>query len=866
MLRAKIKAVALPKINTDAVIAGGDRDFALGEFLDWASRSGITLYEAQEEAVSAVFADYHTIVTTPTGSGKSLVALAAHIAAMSSGLRSAYTAPVKALVSEKFFFLCDVLGPDKVGMMTSDASVNPEAPVICATAEIIANMALRSGENTPFAQVVMDEFHFYGDPERGWAWQVPLLEMRTAQFLLMSATLGDTSAIEKGLYKRTGREVVVVRSAKRPVPLVFDYSRLLLHDTIGELIAGDKAPVYVVHFTQASAAKHAQALTSLQVLSKREREKIAEEIGEFRFAKGYGITLSRLLRHGIGIHHGGMLPKYRRLVERLAQSGLLKIIVGTDTLGVGVNMPIRTVLLTSLNKYDGVSTRLLSAREFHQIAGRAGRAGFDRVGYVVLQAPEHIVANEEALRKAEKKADYRGKKKIKIVPVKPPRGFVHFEESTFRNLISSPPEALTSRLKVDHAVILNILDRPGDSCPALSRLLTDNDEERPVQRKLIKKAIAVYRSLLAAGALEKLEQKDEFQRSVRVSPDLQRDFALNNPLSPFVLEAIPVLDSLSPNYDLDVVSMVESTLENPGAILSAQLDKLRSILISELKSAGVEYEERTEALEKLEYPKPLRDFTYTLFNEYREVHPWARDNNISPKSIVRDMYERAMGFNEYVAYYGLARSEGLLLRYLSDAYKALQQNIPEDWKTDSLDDIILWLGELVRQVDSSLLDEWEMLQSIGNSLTASGAKPQSDFPGIKNLAETTRTAPSSALSENKRAFRIMIQNAAFYRVELLAKKDFEALTEGETQGGFGPRRWQSVIEEYFGEYDSAEISQNARSAKLCVVTEGETRWLVDQTVSDPEGNYDFRIEAEIDLAESDLLGYPAWRTRRAGRL
>lgn len=854
--------MAPPKIDTDAVLAERDKSFALGEFLSWVSEIGITLYEAQEEAVSAVFDDCHTIVTTPTGSGKSLVALAAHLSAMASGVRSAYTAPVKALVSEKFFYLCDVLGPDKVGMMTSDASINPEAPVICATAEIVANMALRAGESTPFGQVVMDEFHFYGDPERGWAWQVPLLEMRHAQFILMSATLGDTSAIEKGLSTRTHREVAVIRSVRRPIPLVYDYSRLLLHDTIGELIHADKSPLYVVHFTQASAAKHAQALTSLQVLTKREREQIAEEIGDFRFSKGYGVTLSRLLHHGIGIHHGGMLPKYRRLVERLAQSGLLKIIVGTDTLGVGVNMPIRTVLLTSLNKYDGVSTRLLSAREFHQITGRAGRAGFDQVGYAVLQAPEHVVANEEAIRKAEKKAGYGAKKKVKVVPVKAPKGFVHFDETTFRNLIAASPEALVSRLKVDHAVILNILDRPGDNCLALRNLLTDNDEERSVQRKLIRKAISIYRSLLAAGALERLAQKDEFQRSVRVSPDLQRDFALNNPLSPFVLEAIPVLDPLSSIYDLDVISVVESTLENPGAILSAQLDKARSILIGELKSAGVEYEERVEALEKLEYPKPLRDFIYALFNEYRKVHPWARDNNISPKSIVRDMYEMAMGFNEYVAYYGLTRSEGLLLRYLSDAYRALQQNIPEDWKTDSLDDILLWLGELVRQVDSSLLDEWEMLREMGDTMAALGLKTHLGSSSLGNKAESA----SASLSENKRAFRIMIQNAAFYRVELISKKDTEALAEGEERGGFGARKWQSVIDDYFATCDSVDISQSARSSKLCVITEGKTSWLVDQVVADPNENYDFRIEAEIDLAESDLVGYPAWRTLRAGRL
>jgi len=859
-------------MDINLIASRKDRDFALSEFLSWNERRGIKLYPAQEEALTEIFADNHVIVTTPTGSGKSLIALGGHIAAIASGMSSAYTAPIKALVSEKFFELCDVLGPENVGMMTSDASINIKAPVICATAEIVANIALREGVDAPFAQVIMDEFHFYGDIDRGWAWQVPLLEMKKAQFILMSATLGDTTQVEKGLRSRTKRDVAVIRSAIRPIPLVFDYSRQLLHDTIGELLSGDKAPIYIVHFTQASAARQAQSLTSLQIVSKREREEIVKEIGDFRFSKGYGVTLSRLLHHGIGVHHGGMLPKYRRLVERLSQKGLLKLIMGTDTLGVGINMPIRTVLLTSLNKYDGIQTRLLTAREFHQIAGRAGRAGFDQVGYVVLQAPEHVVDNEVSLKKAEKRSEVRGGKKVKVVLAKPPKGFVHFDESTFLTLINSSPEALVSRLKVDHSVVLNVLDRPGDNCRALRTLLTVNDEPRVNQRKLIRKAIGVYRSLLQVGALEKLEQKDESGRLIRVSLDLQIDFALNNPLSPFVLEAIPRLDHFANTYDLDVISVIESTLENPGAILTAQLDKLRSSLMQELKATGVEYEERIEALDKLEYPKPLRDFLYDLFDDYRLIHPWAKDNNISPKSIVRDMYEMSMGFNEYVAHYGLTRSEGLLLRYLSDTYKALQQNIPEDWKEESLQDIILWLGELVRQVDSSLLDEWEMLQQLNDAL-ASAADPNGVGLGNNRIlgGDITQLRNNPAdkqflLSQQKRAFMIMVRNAAFRRVELFARKDFESLVEGEEAGGFSKGKWQNAAELYFDTYESVGISQDARNISLCRITENQRKWVVCQNILDPYGNCDFMIEAEIDLDESDELGYPAWRTLAVGQV
>ncbi|HEY8339820.1 MAG TPA: DEAD/DEAH box helicase, partial [Egibacteraceae bacterium] len=378
--------MAAPAATTPRVIDvlpdSAEPDALLSAFVDWAEQRGFTLYPHQEEALLEVVSGSHVILATPTGSGKSLVALGAHVAALARGERTFYTAPIKALVSEKFFALVDELGAENVGLMTGDAAVNPDAPVICCTAEVLANLALRGGEATDVDQVVMDEFHFYADPDRGWAWQVPLLELPHAQFLLMSATLGDVSRFRDDLTRRTGREVAVVTSVERPVPLTFRYVTTPVHETVEGLVAADKAPVYVVHFTQAAAVERAQALTSMKLASREQRDAIAQAVAGFRFGRGFGATLARLLRHGIGVHHAGMLPKYRRLVERLAQAGLLAVVCGTDTLGVGINVPIRTVLFTSLAKYDGERVRLLSAREFHQIAGRAGRAGFDSEGLV----------------------------------------------------------------------------------------------------------------------------------------------------------------------------------------------------------------------------------------------------------------------------------------------------------------------------------------------------------------------------------------------------------------------------------------------------------------------------------------------------
>src|SRR5277367_860457 len=497
-----------------------DPDAIFSAFAEWAKERGLTLYPHQEEALIEVVMGSNVILSTPTGSGKSLVAAGAHFAALANGQRSYYTAPIKALVSEKFFALIDIFGAANVGMMTGDASVNSKAPIICCTAEVLAAIALRDGRDADVGQVIMDEFHYYSDPDRGWAWQVPLIELPKAQFILMSATLGDVSRFADDLTRRTGWPTAVVKNAERPVPLIFSFSLDPLHETLSELLTTNQAPVYVVHFTQAAALEQAQALMSTNVSSRQEKDAIAEMIGNFRFASGFGKTLSRLVRHGIGVHHAGMLPKYRRLVETLAQAGLLKVICGTDTLGVGINMPIRTVLFTSLSKYDGTRVRLLTAREFHQIAGRAGRAGFDTTGRVVVQAPEHVIENERALAKAGDDP----RKRRRVVRRKPPEGSVGYGLPTFERLVSAEPEPLRSSFAVSHAMLLNVIGRPGDAFPAMRHLLTDNHEEPAARRKHISRAIAIYRALLAGGVVERLSEPDEQGRSVRLTVDLQFDF------------------------------------------------------------------------------------------------------------------------------------------------------------------------------------------------------------------------------------------------------------------------------------------------------------------------------------------------------
>lgn len=812
----------------DRLPTNDDPDEVLDGFYDYLDASGIDPYPAQEEAILELLAGNNVILATPTGSGKSLVATAAHFAGLANGKRSFYTAPIKALVSEKFFALCRDFGTEAVGMITGDGSVNPDAPIICCTAEILANLALREGAEANVDIVVVDEFHFYSEPQRGWAWQVPLLELPQCQFLLMSATLGDTTRFETELETLTGRETALVKTSERPVPLTFTYRDTTLLESVEELIEADRAPIYIVYFTQRDATEAAQSFMSVNVLTKEEKAAVKQEIGGFRFDSPIGKDLRRFVHHGIGVHHAGLLPKYRLLVERLAQKGLLKLICGTDTLGVGVNVPIRSVLLSQLCKYDGERTRVLKVREFQQIAGRAGRKGFDDRGDVWAQAPAHVVEN----LKAEKKAESDPKKRKKLVKKKPPeRGYAHWSEDTFTKLIEGDPEPLESRFDVSHHMLMNVLDRPGDGCGAMKHLLLTNHEPRKRQRQHIRRAIGIYRSLVDAGVVEQLDEPDDHGRLVRVTIDLQDDFALTQPLSLFAVEAIDALDPDDAEYELNVLSVVEAVLESPGVVVSAQLNRLRTELVTELKATGVEYDERMEKLDALEPPKPLADFLYPAFDIFRKHHPWVGHDTVRPKSIVRDLWGRAMTFAEYVHHYGLKRSEGVLLRYLGDAYKGLVQNVPEAAKTDELYDLTDWLGEVVRQVDSSLLDEWERLT---NPDETDYAEPQQ--PTRRDVTTT-------------HAFRTMVRNEAFRWAQLLARNELAPLAETSTLSADDiADRWAP----FFDDHDELLTGPTERGPHF--FDYDAATGAVTQLLADPNGWHEWRAVGKVDAEASREQG------------
>ena len=831
---------------TDALPADSDPDSLFAAIVAAAATDGISLYPHQEEAIVEILTGANVIVTTPTGSGKSLIATAAHFAVLAHGGRSYYTAPIKALVSEKFFALCGIFGAHNVGMVTGDAAVNAEAPIVCCTAEILANIALREGRQAAVDQVVMDEFHFIADRDRGWAWQVPLVELPQAQFVVMSATLGDVTRLAEDLRTATGRPTAAISNAVRPVPLVYSWALTPIHETIQRLITDQQAPVYIVHATQSQAVDRALALLSSGIVDRRHRGALNQALLGFPFAGGFGKTLATLLRSGIAVHHAGMLPRYRRLVETLAQQGLLTVICGTDTLGVGINVPIRTVLFAALTKFDGRRSRLLSSREFHQISGRAGRPGFDTVGYVVAQAPDHEVENA---RMAAKFAD-DAKKLRSVRRKKPPEGFINYTEASFTRLIESTPELPRARMRVTHAMLLNLLQRDEDTAVAFVTLI-DSCTTDPVQRRrLIARAAAMGRSLIRSGVVTRLEEPTAGGRRYALAVDLQHDFALNQPLSAFALSAIAELDADAADYALDVVSVIESTLEDPKVILLAQQFKARGEAVAELKAEGYDYDERQDLLEEVTWPRPLAELLEAVHRRELAQHPWLAESLVSPKAVVRDQFERFMTFGEYVAFYKLQRSEGLLLRYLSDAYRALRQTVPEAARTEDLDDLIEWLGHVTRLTDSSLLDEWSALTGMSGAPTPEAAPA----PGGRTV------------TGNLRALRVMVRNAMFRRVELAAADAVDALADLDTGKGMTRAQWDQSLGEYWDEHDRIATDADARGPDLFIVDVDQRRWQVRQIIADPDGNHDWAITAQVDLDECDEAGELVLHTLALNRL
>ncbi|MGE0640896.1 MAG: DEAD/DEAH box helicase [Thermoanaerobaculia bacterium] len=855
-------------------------DDLLDRFVGWAADAGFQLYPHQEEALLEVYSGKHVILNTPTGSGKSMVALGLHFKALAEGRISFYTSPIKALASEKFFALCDDFGAEHVGMLTGDASINPEAKILCCTSEVLANMALRSGDRLEAPYAVLDEFHYYSDHERGWAWQVPLITLPRTRFLLMSATLGDMSGIADKLERATSVRVASVTAATRPVPLEFEYRETPLHETIEELLEKQRFPVYVVNFTQRECAELAQALTSLGMTTREEREAIRAEIGDFRFDTPYGKEIRRFLTFGVGIHHAGLLPKYRLLVEQLSQKGMLKLICGTDTLGVGVNIPIRTVLFTKLSKYDGEKVQILAVRDFQQIAGRAGRKGFDDKGWVVAQAPEQVIEKRQAEKKGKKgkKGGARGpaargggRPTAPRSPIRgPARAEVLWTKETFEKLISRPPETLRSRFKISHGMVLNLLQRDEEiddptrrNFASLRELIAGCHEDDGAKKRHLRFASVLVRSLHRAGIVVMKRDSRTNYRWVIVSPDLQFDFSLYHALSLFLVEMVPLLDPGQPDYVGDLLSTVEAVLEDPGIILRKQADRAKGAAIAEMKAERIQYEERMEKLEGIEHPKPLADWLNVNFDRFARMHPWVGGKEISPKSIGREMWETFSSFGDYVKSYGLERSEGVVLRYLSQLYRTLQQNVPISAKTEAVEDALGFFRTTIELTDTSLLEEWESL-----------LHPELLVRRREEREKAVEAIWVRELVENPRSLAARVRSEMHLLVHDLARKAWEEAAErvvqpaGDAEGGdsWDARRMEKALEPFFEEHESLLDSPESRRHQWTQIRPiGDRQWEVQQTLLDPEEDNLWGIRARVDLRRATTVEMPLLRLVEIGK-
>ena len=822
---------------------------AFDRFLAYVEAEGLTLYPAQEEALLALAEGKHVILNTPTGSGKSLVALFLQYLSLCRGERSVYTCPIKALVNEKFLQLCQIFGAERVGLSTGDASVNQGAEILVCTAEVLSEIALAGegtrGEASFVGGVIMDEFHYYSDPERGVAWQVPLLILPETQFLLMSATLGDLEFIAKDLEKKTRWPVEIIVGVERPVPLEYEYSDKSILRKLENLVAAGKAPVYVVHFSQRESVEFAEQLLSQDFCTADEKSKLKEATPGERFTSPFGDRLKRLLRHGIGLHHAGILPKYRILVEQLAQRGLLKVICGTDTLGVGINVPIRTVLFSGLNKYDGRKVGMLTVRDFQQVAGRAGRRGFDTIGTVVVQAPEHIVENLEIDEKI-KKDPGKAKKLVKRKP--PEKGYAAWEASTMERLRTAKAEPLQSRFRVGYGMVLHLLARPRGH-RLLRDLIRGSHESDFLKKKWRRTAFQMVRSLLDRGILK--WDAD----GIRPSIELPREFSLHQTLSLFLIDLLPKLPLAGDPYEMELLSAVESVVENPEVILRAQLSQAKGRLVQQLKAEGMEYDDRMEALEKVEYPKPLKEKLYQAHDEFAALHPWMEIDSVKPKSIVREMIEQYATFAEYVREYELERSEGVLLRYLMEVYKVLNQTLPDEAKTEEVDLITEFVRVQIRGTDSSLLEEWARLRD---------GLPPGTAVSVGVLDERPELPPKMMIERRRRDRVIALRNAVVLAMRAIGNGQFARAVDGFRDPVLTAPALEAAAKVYFAEFGTLSTDPKARDPKWLTVraVEGDDNALAfTQVLFSREGDTSWVIEGVVSFRadSAEIEGFRAIR-------
>ncbi len=676
------------------MVSAADIELAFYEKFLWGR--GIEPYPVQEQAIRHIVAGTSVLVTVPTGTGKTLMAKAALQAAVMRGERAIYTTPLRALTEEKYRELCADFGDENVGFATGDYKVNREAPIQVEVAEILWNRVVGDKSVCPAEVVVMDEGHYFNDPERGYVWEQSIIGLDPrSQLVILSATVGrpDRFCQWASLTRRVPMELV--ESRERKVPLVHDFREEPLIDTVRELAHKGDVPAIVFVFGREQCFEVARLLKSCRrFTTDEEKAKVEALCDEALLPGGVANELRPLFSHGIGIHHAGILPRYKQLVEQLALERLIKFVVSTETIAAGINLPARTVVFPSLRKFIKNEPRMVTAAEYHQMAGRAGRPQFDDRGLAITLAPEEIVSElKKELRDAAKRPAYDEGKVRKSVYNKARseaqrKGDIIWTPESHAELVRGEPAELRSKTKITTEQVLAIglpdlattaLPGAGFVAPKKTELaerMAEAEASLPPSMRL--DIVTMIDNLL----LEDRERRGLHKTLAQLVDNLRAIEVIDQhgtQVAGMMIRQLQGMDGLFIwyalyNHDLDYVELrqlVEFLVDHD--IIQRQLDrkeedKKREWVKARLRELRLENPQLTwddvVAEWEREHPRPLTKVE-EVFQAFSAAvpHPELHGGK-KPKNVWATMEDSGMSFLEFVAAEGLQHEEGNLFSYL----------------------------------------------------------------------------------------------------------------------------------------------------------------------------------------------------------
>ena len=657
-------------------------------------------YPVQEEALLAWFtAEQGVLVCAPTGTGKTLIAQAALFEALHSNTIAYYTTPLIALCEQKFVEMQAAavrwgFRAQDVGLVTGNRRVNPKARVLVVVAEILLNRLLHPDgfEFTHTSAVVMDEFHSFADPERGIVWELSLNMLpKHVRLLLLSATVGNSMEFLHWLSRCHGRTLELVEGRERKVPLTYHWvPDNFLNELLVEMAKGDdasrKTPALVFCFNRDECWSVAEQLKGLDLMSPAQKSAVNKEVDALEWPHGVGPKLKQMLRRGVGVHHAGLLPKYRRVVEELFEKKLLSVALCTETLAAGINLPARSVVLTSLVKGPFGKEKLIDPSTAHQIFGRAGRPQFDTEGHVFA------VPHEDDIRLTKWKKQYEAipevtkdpallKKKKELLKKKPSRNQAkkYWTENDFEKLRAAAPARLYSKGPLPWRLLAYLLSTSPDI-----DLVRTVVRKRLLDQPRIEAGLKVLNSMLLTLHNGGFIQLDP-------SPSDTEDVTFTHARSTEKLATLLAFRAIHPLYGAFLMNylgvadegerlqLLESVLELPrpllkfvrvpwelpaGPLQSTVIDPElinRGLIASIEPEAEGEEAPRDEFIPWEERPPVFADRVKLLFEA---LHPDVLDVSVTPVYAAVEVLEFGGNFNTYITHKDLAKQEGLIFRHL----------------------------------------------------------------------------------------------------------------------------------------------------------------------------------------------------------